>query len=160
MVLMIKFFKSKSAFSIIMMIVTAAYIGFIWFNSTMNAEESTVESLSVLDFLNNLLKSVGLGDNLTDNIVRKSAHFCEFALLGCLSTWTGWLLNKRIIRNLTTIGFVCLATAVVDEYIQLFSAGRSAQIDDVLLDFSGAVAGFVFFLLVHLIVRTIKKAKR
>jgi VanZ family protein len=48
----------------------------------------------------------------------------------------------------------------VDEYIQLFSAGRSAQVNDVLLDFSGAVAGFVFFLIIHLIVRTIKKAKR
>ena len=49
---MIKYFKSKSAFSIIMLIVTAAYIAFIWFHSMMNADDSTQESVAILDWLN------------------------------------------------------------------------------------------------------------
>ena len=92
--------------------------------------------------------------------MRKSAHFCEFALLGCLTAWTGFLQNKRIVKNLTSIGFVCLATAVIDEYLQYYSAGRSAQVNDVVLDFAGVVAGLVFFVLIHWIKGLFKKSKR
>ena len=160
MVIMIKFFKSRSAFSIIMMLLTAAYIGFIWFNSFQTADESASKSLALVDILNNFIKSLGLEQGVTDYMVRKSAHFCEFALLGFLCTWTGRLQNKRILKNLTTIGFVCLAAAVTDEFIQYYPAGRSAQVNDVVLDFTGAVTGLLIFLLIIGIIGLVKKIKR
>ncbi|MBR2280379.1 MAG: VanZ family protein [Ruminococcus sp.] len=155
--------KSKiykhSVFSIIMLVITGLYIIFIWWHSTLTAEESTVESTNVLLFVVNLLKGLGFTPELTDHIIRKSAHFCEFALLGLLTLWSAYLNNKKIIRNLMPIGFVCLATAVIDELVQIGSKGRSAEVTDVALDFCGAVTGVIIFLIIFVIVRLIKKAK-
>ena len=155
--------KSKiykhSVFSIIMLVITGLYIIFIWWHSTLTAEESTVESTNVLLFVVNLLKGLGFTPELTDHIIRKSAHFCEFALLGLLTLWSAYPNNKKIIRNLMPIGFVCLATAVIDELVQIGSKGRSAEVTDVALDFCGAVTGVIIFLIIFAIVRLIKKAK-
>ncbi|MCH5303676.1 MAG: VanZ family protein [Ruminococcus sp.] len=153
---MSKIIKKHSLFSKIMLVITALYIGFIWWHSTLTAVESTVESTSVLLFVQNILKSIGLNANLTDYLIRKSAHFCEFALLGCLCLWTSYLHNKRIIKNFMPSGFVCLAVAVADELIQTGSFGRSAEVTDVVLDFFGAVSGALLFIIVISIVKLIK----
>lgn len=150
--------KKKISF-IILLIITALYIGFIWWHSTLTAEESTVESTNVLKFLTDFCRMIGFNAELTDHIVRKSAHFCEFALLGCLSIWTAHLNNRRIVKNLMPVGFVCLATAVIDELVQIGSAGRSAEVPDVALDFCGAVSGVIFLIIIVLIIRLFKKSK-
>lgn len=146
-------------FTVIMFVITALYIAFIWIHSTVNAEESTVESTSVLKFLSKIFVNIGLNVELTDFIIRKSAHFCEFALLGCLCIWTAYRINRKIIKNLLQVGFVCLAVATIDEIIQIYSPGRSSQVSDVLLDFCGAAAGVIFFILVWFIIRLFKKVK-
>ena len=152
-------FKKHSLLFVFMLALTAAYIVFIWIHSTMSADESSIESGNVMKFLNDFLVMIGLQGDLTDHIVRKSAHFCEFALLGFLSLWTAYINNKRIIKNLLSVGFVCLATAVVDEYIQLYSVGRSAEVGDVVLDFFGACAGVLFFIAVTAVIALFKKIK-
>lgn len=73
-----------------------------------------------------------------EHTIRKLAHFCEFAVLAWLWCQTFAYFH---VGNRTANGYVllfCLLTAVIDEYIQLFSLGRSSQVSDVLLDFSGA----------------------
>ncbi len=152
-----KITSKKNIFFIIMLLITALYIGFIWWRSTLSAVDSTVESLSVLGFLESICKFLNLGVELTDHIVRKAAHFCEFALLGCLTLWTAYIKNKRVIRNLMPAGFVCLAVAVADEMIQITSPGRSAEVVDVTIDFFGACAGALFFIIVLSIVKLFKK---
>ena len=146
-------------FNLILFIITALYILFIWIHSLMSAEKSTGESMVVLEFLTDLLKSIGINATLTDHIVRKSAHFCEFALLGCLTLWCGYTLNKNILKLLLPVGGVCLAVAVVDEIIQIFSPGRSCQLSDVILDFTGSVCGATFFILIIIVILLIKKRK-
>ena len=152
-------FKKHSLLYVFMFVFTAAYIFFIWIQSTMSADESSIESGNVMRLLNDFLVMIGLRGDLTDHIVRKAAHFCEFALLGFLSLWTAHIGNKQIIKNLLSVGFVCLATAVVDEYIQIYSVGRSAEVGDVVLDFFGACAGVLFFIAVTAIVALFKKIK-
>ena len=147
-------------YAAVMFLITGLYIGFIWAHSMMTADVSSNESSYVLEQLTNFLKSIGTSARLTDHIVRKSAHFCEFALLGCLSLWCSWLINKNIAKNLMPAGFVCLFTAVIDEYIQMFSEGRSCEVKDVLLDFTGSVCGAAFFVVVLLIIMLIKRKKR
>ena len=151
--------KRFTAFTTVMFVITGLYIAFIWVHSLMSAEKSTVESTRVLDFLINFLKSLGINAELTDHIVRKTAHFCEFALLGCLTLWCGYLLNKNIVKLLLPVGGVCLAVAIIDEIIQIFSPGRSCQFSDVILDLSGSICGAVFFILIILIILLIKKRK-
>lgn len=151
--------KKFSVFAKIMFVITGLYIAFIWIHSVMSAEKSTVESTRVLELLINFLKSLGINAELTDHIVRKAAHFCEFALLGCLTIWCGYLINKNIVKLLLPVGGVCLAVAIIDEIIQIFSPGRSCQFSDVILDFSGSICGAVFFILIIIIILLIKKRK-
>lgn len=151
--------KSLNIFTIVLFVITGLLIGFIWTRSMMSAEASTVESTGVLELLIRFLKGIGISAELTDHIVRKAAHFLEFALLGFLSFWCSRRLKKRILPNLMPVGFACLATAVVDEYIQLFSVGRSSEVFDVVLDFSGSVFGVLFFLLILLIASLFRKVR-
>lgn len=91
-------------------------------------------------------------DSLLDSfhgIVRKTAHFLEFALLGCLSAILVWLIRTYLdlsLRGLLTAGapsLFCLLTAIADETYQIFT-NRGASVKDVCIDFCGAVSGVLF----------------
>lgn len=72
-------------------------------------------------------------------ILRKCAHFTEFAVLGVLSSLT--LLQTKLSRRaLAAIGF-CLAVAATDETLQLFVDGRAGRVLDVMIDGAGALVG-------------------
>ena len=81
-----------------------------------------------------------------DHIVRKTAHFMEYALLAA-----AWVLHFVVRKKGYHIGaylsilFTSLY-AVTDELHQTFVPGRSGQISDVLLDSCGAVTGALLFL--------------
>ena len=95
------------------------------------------------------------------HIVRKAAHFTEFAILGillrlCLESWFGpwkWL------------PFIAWAAgtfyAGTDELHQLMTDGRSGQWTDVLLDSSGVLTGVALTtLILWLVVRRIKRKEQ
>ena len=91
----------------------------------------------------------------THHIVRKMAHFLEYALLGFLSTGLLIYLNRRIRRarvpkwaTWMVPPLFCLLYAISDEVHQIFSE-RGPSPKDVLIDFAGAVGGY---LLIHAIV--------
>ena len=74
-------------------------------------------------------------------LVRKIAHFAEYALLGLLAYLLFSALRRR--GRLPRAGVVCLAAALIDEAIQRFSAGRGPSLRDVALDFCGALTGIL-----------------
>lgn len=85
-------------------------------------------------------------------IVRKLAHFFDYAVLGGLAFWmfkefrlTFW---NQVIYSL----FMTLSVAVMDEYLQSFVA-RTSSVSDILIDFIGGITGI-------LILYLIKKALR
>jgi VanZ family protein len=55
--------------------------------------------------------------------------------------------------------FVLLAVPVIDETLQYFSPGRSPQVRDVLIDFSGCITGLIFTALVFAIIKFVKAKK-
>jgi len=72
-------------------------------------------------------------------ILRKCAHFTEFAVLGVLSSLT--LTQTKVLhRDLIAMMF-CLAVASLDETLQLFMDGRAGRIVDVMIDGVGALSG-------------------
>ncbi|MBQ3101233.1 MAG: VanZ family protein [Clostridia bacterium] len=88
------------------------------------------------------------------HFVRKSAHFCGYALLGIL------LLNafSRHIENTASvlaISQLCGMTyAASDELHQRFVPGRSGEIKDIALDSAGVFCGIIFAVgLIYLIRR-------
>ena len=131
--------------TIILLIITVLWIAFIFSNSIKNAEQSTNAS----NFVIKMLKAM-FGDNIEflKNIIRKLAHFAEFSVLGMLLKLVKNRFEKEKI-SIINIMFVGLFCALCDETIQLFSEGRSGQISDVWIDFSGILFGITAVLLIN-----------
>ena len=144
--------RTGVVFRAIVFSLTALMIGFAFAHSLMSAEDSTVESEGALGFLNDFFNSLGIPLELTDNVIRKIAHFSEFTVIGGLLLSCAYSFDRfKPYRYSFAVLFTGLFTAVTDEFIQLFSDGRSGQITDVLLDFSGVVTGTLIMLLFYFI---------
>ncbi|MBQ9631760.1 MAG: VanZ family protein, partial [Lachnospiraceae bacterium] len=57
-------------------------VGFIWIHSMMSREVSAEESGRFVELLEPIFRRMNIGDALADHIVRKWAHFLEYAGLG------------------------------------------------------------------------------
>ena len=141
--------NQKARLRLLLRLVLIATLCFIWSNSLVGKEGSASLSRTVTAWLN------GIGIPVTEHFVRKSAHFCEFGLLGCELILLFRLRSGVRFQNLCNAAFAALLSAVTDETIQVFS-GRGSQVLDVVLDFSGALTGI---LLVSLIISLIEKRK-
>lgn len=152
--------QTSMRFRVIIFILTAGMIAFAFIHSSMPADLSSEESESVMGVLQYILNFLGFSAELTDHIVRKAAHFAEYTAIGMLLVSCAYSFSRtKPYRYYSQILFAGLATAVCDETIQLNVAGRSGQITDVLLDFSGVITGAVFMLLIYMIYRKIRKIK-
>lgn len=94
----------------------------------------------------NILQSV-------HKFIRKAAHFCEFALLGLLTTGLMLFVSRYLKRLRVWLTWVVptvftLLYAISDEVHQIFS-DRGSRVTDVLIDFAGALCGI---LLIHSLV--------
>ena len=121
----------------------------IWGNSLLGKEDSAALSGGITAWL----RSIGLP--VSDHFVRKSAHFCEFGLLGCELTLLFCLRSGPSLQNGCNAAFAALLAAVTDETIQSFT-GRGSSVRDVVLDFTGALTGI---LLLSLALKQIGKRK-
>ncbi len=150
----------KYRFKIFMILITAALIFFAFIHSSMPADISSDESEAVMNILQDILRFIGFSAELTDHIVRKAAHFCEYSAIGIFLMNTAYSFCKtRPHKYCLQIGFFGLLTAVIDEAIQLNVPGRSGQITDVLLDFSGIITGAFAIWIILLIYRKIRGIK-
>ena len=155
----VSFMKSRKVWTIILAVIIAANIAFIWWNSSKSRSQSQLLSLGLLNLIRPLLDAIFSPENVTDHLVRKLAHFVEFGALGAELVLLIVLLRKVTLQSVLNCLFAGLTVAVVDETIQIFSA-RGSQVSDVLLDFSGVVAGVAFVLLVYAIVARIRKREK
>ena len=108
--------------------------------SLLPANISSNQSGFIVDFLHPLVSNIGIKINIEtfSQIVRKLAHFTEFFLLGVL--W--YVIYMKYFNKAKLIIVVLihgLLSAIADETIQLFVDGRSGEIGDVLIDFSGVI---------------------
>lgn len=80
-------------------------------------------------------------------IIRKSAHFFEYAVLAFLAVRALSRSHFDVLRNYRyVIAFLITATvASVDEYNQSLNPARTGSIYDVLLDVSGGVFALIMF---------------
>lgn len=121
-------------------------IMFIFRNSLENGAQSSARSQAVMQLVNSALAKVHLGP-LSEHLIRKLAHFSEFALEGFLLMLCMRVYSRRPLRHITVPMLAGVLTALTDETIQLFSEGRSSQVTDVWLDSAGVLAGILAALL-------------
>ena len=138
---------------------TAALISCIWFifsNSLQIAEVSEGSSGRVLGLMQGVLRRLGLpgaADRLTMHIVRKLAHFSEYMLEGFLLMLCLRVYTRHFFKHVSWPILGGLLTALTDETIQLFVPGRSGQVTDVWIDFSGVLTGLVVGLILLGLIR-------
>lgn len=72
-------------------------------------------------------------------IVRKTAHFTLYLVLGILAYFT--FKSYGISKPVTYSIIFCLLYACCDEVHQMFSDGRTAKVFDVFIDTCGSIAG-------------------
>ena len=117
---------------------------FIFSNSFACKEVSIELSRGITDLLYDCVKSIlKLSFDEFHGLLRKVAHFVEFALFGA-SVWMTMDSARNLGRrfNVETVLFLSLTVAVIDEFIQSFT-GRGSMVADVILDFAGALFGIV-----------------
>ena len=125
----------------ILYIVLCLIVFFIWDNSLQNGGTSDGFSLIFAEWIAPIANKLGFHGNIwaLNRIVRKLAHLTEFTILGGVL----YAILRRYIEYGTvvkTIG-VGIVIASLDEFIQLFSLGRSSQLSDVLIDTVGIIIG-------------------
>lgn len=139
---------------------TALNLVFIWTNSILSIELSSHQSSFITSILQHIFRNADTG--MLEHIIRKCAHFAEFACLGALSFGLTYAICEFDFRRawaaapLPVIG--CLLAASTDETIQIFS-DRGNSVADVLLDFSGSLTAIAVFCVVLLMIDAAKRRK-
>ncbi len=151
--------KDNKILKICMVMLTAGCIVFILSNSLKPASVSGSSSQNIVDMINSFFKSLNIDFALTNFFLRKAAHFSEFCLLGIITSSTVRVFREKPYKNIFTILFIGLATAVADETVQIFVEGRGSQVSDVLIDFSGVLTGTAIALLVFAALSLHKRKK-
>lgn len=144
-------------------IITIAITIFIFYMSSRPAGQSDEISLettktavgiwSLLPFFDWSAESMQELAYMLNPIMRKVAHFVEFAMLGISAflTMKSRLVSKKIKSRIMIAWGYCATVAILDETLQLFVDGRHGSIEDVLLDSIGAIIGMVvFYILGHI----------
>ena len=153
----------KSIFIVLLVL----WMGFIFSMSCENAEESSNTSgqtikvvLSTVPEFEKQPEEVKV--NIIEElqfIVRKSAHFIGYMILGILAS--GLILYYGNINKKYLLAFlICVIYAISDEIHQLFVPGRAGQVRDVLIDSAGSLLGIIIVMaFVKLLIKFNKKHK-
>lgn len=90
-------------------------------------------------------------------IVRKTAHFSEYLVLGLLAFAAAYTFQKYkfFVRTLSAAAF-CMLYAVSDEIHQYFVPGRACRFGDICIDTAGSILAII--LLASIV--TIKKKRK
>ena len=103
--------------------------------STVSREN--IDSTKVNDISNNIFY-----------IIRKSAHFIEFFILGLLVINVVKDYYKINYKYLIICVLFCLIYSISDEVHQIYVLGRSCQIKDVIIDTIGSGVGIMIYYLI------------
>lgn len=135
----------------ILYILLGLIVFFIWDNSMQNGGSSDGFSIFFAEAFAPIVNKLGFHGSIwtMNRIVRKLAHLTEFTILGSVL----YTILRRYITYGTVIKTIALGILIasLDEFIQLFSPGRSSQLSDILIDTIGVILGLLLVKLVYYI---------
>lgn len=150
--------KKQNILKLIVLLLLIITLAIIFSNSLEPVVESSKKSQDTMNRFAPVLGIVFGKGHVSEHLVRKLAHFSEFALLGAELMLFSVLNSRESAQGLSNCLFFGLSSAVTDESLQMLT-DRDPQVIDVLLDFSGVLAGVLFILFAVLIIKLIKKEK-
>ena len=136
-------------------VLIALNLALIWGNSTLPGGVSMELSDGFLALLSQGLPALAVIGSI---LIRKLAHFSEFACLGLL---LGWLLSPEGgFRGFAAPALLGTLAACVDETIQRFVPGRESSLIDVWIDIFGVCTGILLLRLGYRCIRRRKERKQ
>ena len=149
----------RISFLILIIINSLIIFGF----SSQNGEESSSLSKMIITKIANILnvkeenKTIFL--DLGEKVIRKLAHFSIYTLLGIWSISFLYTFNIKLKYQVIITSVWGFLYALTDEFHQMFSNGRHASIDDVIIDTLGVIFGLLLVLLILKVKETIINKK-
>lgn len=125
----------------LLLIMTIAWMGVIFFFSSQPGEESAKVSGF---FAEKLMEIFGTYNGY---VIRKAGHVSEYLILGILTF--NLLKRMKVKKYFISAILVCIVYAATDEIHQMFVPGRGPSVSDVLLDSVSSAVGILltFFVL-------------
>lgn len=140
--------RTKKRMSLCVLLLVAV-LSFIWGNSLTSGEDSGAMSGTILAWINAFLHLSESGAETLHHLIRKMAHFTEFACLGLLLAWLFGMMGEEK-GHLFCMPLLCgMAAACVDETIQVFVPDRGPSPIDIWIDTFGAATGIAIVLIGH-----------
>ena len=110
--------------------------------SHQSASQSSDLSSGILGYIIDVIKNslnIAINEDLLHTVIRKGAHFTEYFILAVLVMFG--LKRNNVSKPVMKCILICSFYAMTDEFHQLFVAGRSGRVFDVMVDTSGAALG-------------------
>ena len=139
-------------------LLVSAVIGVIWWHSMQNGVASHAESRRMLAFALSHLQGMRLASYLSDGHIRRLAHLTEYTTLGVVLSSFSVLISRR--SHKVWVLLIGISVAAIDEYIQLFSGGRTSTWHDVVLDGIGCMVGIFLVLVIRGVKRGVRAIRR
>ncbi len=160
--------KKLIAVRIVLIVLTVAVMSVIFMLSADTADESNEKSVIISDtIVYKILSRLNLTEEQLEKtanavfvIVRKAAHFTEYAGLGFLLASVCVSFYRKRLFTVLFSQITGSLYAVSDEVHQYFVPGRSCQAGDVLIDSCGVFFGAVFLLFLCFLYFKIKNKKQ
>ena len=128
----------------------------IFYFSNQVADNSKSQSSRVVEFISNIIPTIKnmdeqekttLKEEVLTPIVRKTAHFSLYALLGfntvgLATSFENIDTKKKLLFSL----LFCIFYATTDEIHQSFIPGRSCELRDILIDTLGSLTGIAIII--------------
>ena len=149
--MLVKGFRESMYKRVISTVLLILWMGVIFSFSAQPAAESSKLSGSVREVVVNALEKIfpslfneANADNdeegFLTTLIRKTAHFSLYLILGILAAWT--LSSYKIEKRCCLYAFLfCVFYAISDEIHQLFVQGRAGKVADVFIDSIGSAVG-------------------
>ena len=145
--------ERKNILRIVLLILIIINCITIFYFSNQVADESSKRSGRIVNFIAQIVhkiknmqepeKTIFMQETLT-TIVRKTAHFSIYAMLGILSmNYMATYKEKSLYKNALIAIIFCIFYATTDEIHQYFIPGRSCELRDVCIDTVGSLTGIV-----------------
>jgi len=144
--------KPRKLFVIITFFLAFTLMCMIFILSNQPAVQSSELSGSIIK---KILELIGI--NISQLLIRKAAHACEFCLLAFLfSNLFSLCENKKwhVFSFVSTVLYAC-----TDEIHQIFIPGRAGRVSDILIDAAGALIGIAVYYLIIIIIQTVRRKK-
>ena len=146
-------------FLILIIINSSIIFGFYSQNGEKSSNLSRAVITKIADILNVKEENKKVFLEIGEKIIRKLAHFSIYTLLGIWSISFLYTFNIKLKYQIIITSIWGFLYAVTDEFHQMFSNGRHASIDDVVIDTIGVIFGLLLVLLIFKIREKLNNGK-